>query len=111
MLSSRGEEYSKRALAYSSPSATDESAPAAKLLFRPLFCCPASGFLKPNIAREIDGIHVFREGLYEALLHPEALVKFSLAKGSGGHREALARSLHHERIVDRLDEALHRIRM
>ena len=45
--------------------------------------------------------------LYEALRCPKALVAFSVAEGSGGHCEALARALYHQRVFDWLDETLH----
>jgi pimeloyl-ACP methyl ester carboxylesterase len=44
--------------------------------------------------------------LYEALRCPKTLVEFSLAEGSGGHCEALARALYHQRVFDWLDETL-----
>jgi pimeloyl-ACP methyl ester carboxylesterase len=45
--------------------------------------------------------------LHDALrVEPKALVRFSLAEGSGGHCEALARTLYHQRVFDWLDEVV-----
>jgi dienelactone hydrolase len=44
--------------------------------------------------------------LYDALICPKELVEFIIAEGSGGHCEALARSLYHQRVFDWLDETL-----
>jgi pimeloyl-ACP methyl ester carboxylesterase len=44
--------------------------------------------------------------LYDALRVPKALVRFSHAEGAGGHCEAMARSLYHQRVFDWLDDVL-----
>jgi pimeloyl-ACP methyl ester carboxylesterase len=44
--------------------------------------------------------------LYDALTAPKTLVRFTEAEGAGGHCEALARSLYHQRVFDWLDETL-----
>lgn len=44
--------------------------------------------------------------LYEHLRCPKTLIQFTLAEGSGGHCEALARGLYHQRVFDWLDETL-----
>jgi pimeloyl-ACP methyl ester carboxylesterase len=44
--------------------------------------------------------------LYEALRCPKTFVEFRLSEGSGGHCEALARGLYHQRVFDWLDETL-----
>ena len=44
--------------------------------------------------------------LFDALRCPKELVRFTAAEGAGGHCEALARSLYHQRVFDWLDEIL-----
>lgn len=44
--------------------------------------------------------------LHEAIDAPKRLLKFSAAEGAGGHCEAMARSLYHQRVFDWLDETL-----
>jgi pimeloyl-ACP methyl ester carboxylesterase len=44
--------------------------------------------------------------LYEAIDAPKLLVRFSEAEGAGGHCEAMARSLYHQRVLDWLDETV-----
>jgi predicted alpha/beta-fold hydrolase len=55
---------------------------------------------------EGDPIAAGSPTLYEALRCPKTLVEFSLAEGCGGHCEALARALYHQRVFDWLDETL-----
>lgn len=55
---------------------------------------------------ERDPIAKGSQILYDALRCPKTLVPFSLAEGSGGHCEALARALYHQRVFDWLDETL-----
>ncbi len=57
-------------------------------------------------AAEGDPIARGSRTLYDALFCPKTLVEFKLAEGSGGHCEALARGLYHQRVFDWLDEAL-----
>jgi pimeloyl-ACP methyl ester carboxylesterase len=57
-------------------------------------------------AAEGDPIAKGARTLYEALRCPRTLVEFTLAEGSGGHCEALARGLYHQRVFDWLDETL-----
>ena len=42
--------------------------------------------------------------LFDALRCPKELARFTAAEGAGGHCEALARSLYHQRVFDWLDE-------
>jgi hypothetical protein len=44
--------------------------------------------------------------LFNALKCPRIIIGFTLAEGSGGHCEALARTLYHQRVFDWLDETL-----
>lgn len=44
--------------------------------------------------------------LYDALNAEKTLVRFTQAEGAGGHCEAMARSLYHQRTFDWLDEVL-----
>lgn len=44
--------------------------------------------------------------LYDAIKVQKKLVQFLLSEGSGGHCEAMARSLYHQRVFDWLDETL-----
>lgn len=57
-------------------------------------------------AAEGDPIARGSRTLYDALRCPKKFVEFSLAEGSGGHCEALARALYHQRVFDWLDETL-----
>jgi pimeloyl-ACP methyl ester carboxylesterase len=57
-------------------------------------------------AAEGDPVSKGAQTLYDALVCPKTLVKFSLAEGSGGHCEALSRGLYHQRVFDWLDETL-----
>ena len=62
-------------------------------------------------AAEGDPISKGARTLFDALRCPKALVNFSLAEGSGGHCEALARSLYHQRVFDWLDATLNHTRV
>jgi dienelactone hydrolase len=55
---------------------------------------------------EGDPVSARAETLYAALRCPKRLVSFTTAEGSGGHCEALARSLYHQRVFDWLDDTL-----
>jgi pimeloyl-ACP methyl ester carboxylesterase len=44
--------------------------------------------------------------LFDAIKTPTTIVKFTEAEGAGGHCEALARTLYHQRVFDWLDETL-----
>jgi pimeloyl-ACP methyl ester carboxylesterase len=57
-------------------------------------------------AAEGDPIAAGAKKLYDALRCPKTLISFSNAEGSGGHCEALARGLYHQRVFDWLDETL-----
>jgi pimeloyl-ACP methyl ester carboxylesterase len=58
-------------------------------------------------AAEGDPIAAGAPKLHDALqVESKALVRFSLAEGSGGHCEALARTLYHQRVFDWLDEVV-----
>jgi hypothetical protein len=57
-------------------------------------------------AAEGDPIAAGAPELFDALTVPKALLRFSVAEGAGGHCEALARTLYHQRVFDRLDETL-----
>ena len=57
-------------------------------------------------AAEGDPVSAHAETLYAALRCPKHLLRFTAAEGSGGHCEALARSLYHQRVFDWLDETL-----
>ena len=46
--------------------------------------------------------------LYDALPGPKTIIRFTEAEGAGGHCEALARTLYHQRVFDWLDETLGR---
>jgi pimeloyl-ACP methyl ester carboxylesterase len=62
----------------------------------------------PTLVTQSEGDPVSRGApkLYEALRCPKMLVAFTAAEGSGGHCEALARTLYHQRVFDWLDETL-----
>jgi dienelactone hydrolase len=55
---------------------------------------------------EGDPVSAKAETLRSALKCPATLVRFTEAEGSGGHCEALARSLYHQRVFDWLDDTL-----
>lgn len=55
---------------------------------------------------EGDAISANATKLYDALKAPKKLISFSVAEGSGGHCEAMGRSLYHQRVFDWLDEVL-----
>jgi pimeloyl-ACP methyl ester carboxylesterase len=58
-------------------------------------------------AAEGDPLAASASKLYDALrVEPKALVRFTLAEGSGGHCEGLARTLYHQRVFDWLDEVV-----
>lgn len=57
-------------------------------------------------AAEGDPVSAHAETLHTALRCPTTLIRFTEAEGSGGHCEALARSLYHQRVFDWLDETL-----
>ena len=57
-------------------------------------------------AAQGDPIAKGSRALYDALQCPKSFVQFSLAEGSGGHCESLARGLYHQRVFDWLDETL-----
>lgn len=57
-------------------------------------------------AVEGDPVSANAETLYAALQCPKKLLRFTAAEGAGGHCEALARSLYHQRVFDWLDETL-----
>lgn len=57
-------------------------------------------------AAEGDPIARGSRTLYDALRCPKFFVEFRLSEGSGGHCEALARALYHQRVFDWLDETL-----
>ena len=57
-------------------------------------------------AVEGDPVSSNAQSLFDALRCPKDLIRFTLAGGSGGHCEALGRSLFHQRMFDWLDEAL-----
>jgi hypothetical protein len=62
----------------------------------------------PTLLTTVEGdpVSANAETLQNALNCPTTLVRFTEAEGSGGHCEALARSLYHQRIFDWLDETL-----
>lgn len=62
----------------------------------------------PTLITQSEGDPVAKGApkLYEALKVQKKLMSFSLAEGSGGHCEAMARSLYHQRVFDWLDEIL-----
>jgi pimeloyl-ACP methyl ester carboxylesterase len=64
----------------------------------------------PTLLTTAEGDPLARgsQTLYDALRCPKTLIEFSLAEGSGGHCEALARGLYHQRVFDWLDETLSR---
>lgn len=55
---------------------------------------------------EGDPIAAGAPQLHAAIQAPKRLLKFSEAEGAGGHCEAMARSLYHQRVFDWLDETL-----
>lgn len=55
---------------------------------------------------EGDPIANGAQTLYESLTCPKTLLEFRLDEGSGGHCEALARGVYHQRVFDWLDETL-----
>jgi hypothetical protein len=57
-------------------------------------------------ATEGDPVSSNAQTLFDALLCPKTLIRFTLAEGAGGHCEALGRSLFHQRMFDWLDETL-----
>jgi pimeloyl-ACP methyl ester carboxylesterase len=57
-------------------------------------------------AVEGDPVAANAQTLFDALRCPKTIIHFTLAEGSGGHCEALARSLFHQRVFDWLDETL-----
>jgi pimeloyl-ACP methyl ester carboxylesterase len=58
-------------------------------------------------AAEGDPVAAGAPKLYDALrVEPKALVHFTLAEGSGGHCESLARTLYHQRVFDWLDDVV-----
>lgn len=62
----------------------------------------------PTLLTHAEGDPVARSApkLYDALTCPKVLMEFTEAEGSGGHCEALARTLYHQRVFDWLDETL-----
>jgi hypothetical protein len=61
---------------------------------------------RPTLLTKAEGdpIAAGSRTLYEALRCPKTFAEFSLAEGSGGHCEALARALYHQRMFDWPDE-------
>jgi pimeloyl-ACP methyl ester carboxylesterase len=57
-------------------------------------------------AAEGDPVSSNAHTLFDALRCPKTMIRFTIAEGSGGHCEALARSLFHQRMFDWLDETL-----
>jgi pimeloyl-ACP methyl ester carboxylesterase len=57
-------------------------------------------------AAEGDPIAANASLLYDAITAPKTLARFTTAEGAGGHCEALARTLFHQRMFDWLDETL-----
>jgi predicted alpha/beta-fold hydrolase len=57
-------------------------------------------------ASEGDPLAKSSKTLFDALRCPKTFLEFQLFEGSGGHCEALARSLYHQRVFDWLDEVL-----
>ncbi|VVC77206.1 2,6-dihydropseudooxynicotine hydrolase [Aquicella siphonis] len=55
---------------------------------------------------EGDPLSQSAPALYEAIQAPKTLLRFTRAEGAGGHCEALARTLYHQRVFDWLDETL-----
>jgi hypothetical protein len=55
---------------------------------------------------ENDPVARFAGRLYDALMCPKELLRFTAAEGAGDHCEALARSLFHQKAFDWLDETL-----
>ena len=62
----------------------------------------------PTLMTMAEGDPIAKEApkLYEAITAKKELVRFSEAEGAGGHCEAMARSLYHQRVFDWLDEVL-----
>jgi pimeloyl-ACP methyl ester carboxylesterase len=62
----------------------------------------------PTLLTTVEGDPVSSNAqtLFDALRCPKTLIRFTLAEGSGGHCEALGRSLFHQRTFDWLDETL-----
>jgi pimeloyl-ACP methyl ester carboxylesterase len=57
-------------------------------------------------AMEGDPVSSNAQTLFDALRCPKTMIHFTLAEGAGGHCEAFARSLFHQRTFDWLDETL-----
>jgi alpha-beta hydrolase superfamily lysophospholipase len=55
---------------------------------------------------EHDQVAAYAQTLYDALTCPKTLMEFTAAEGAGGHCEAQARTLYHQRAYDWLDETL-----